>query len=436
MTEAATTPYFAYGSNMSREVMAKVAPSAKVLDVGRLDDHRLAFTRRSTAWRAGVADIPECSGFSVYGVLYAIQPDELMALDRKEGAPSSYRHIDVTVITDRGPVQAMTYTVVKPEPEEVPPHADYLRQITGGAGQNKLPQPYLDFLSYLREQFAAGVREDGLLLAPTVDRSFSAGEPLIRLNRGDGGHLGHGRFGSLLRNERKALGRVELTDSVPRGICQADQALRACLGVDGLYCFGYRVNVLPCVGTLPQRSPIKPRALTLPAYFMSRNDVEKNYCVLHADRIKVLGLQDGDFARLYAAAAPAGNAGPVAEVKAITIRVFSGSATDIARAGSQIPYPGRSDVHLDRDARRQLGFPDKNWEGTPVLIRPALWRALGARALFYGLTVLLGIGAVFQILQAFAPHWGSLVDALASLILSLIITVGLSVVDLRSRFRY
>jgi hypothetical protein len=67
VTEAATAPYFAYGSNMSPEVMVKVAPSAKVLGVGRLDDHRLAFTRRSTVWRAGVADIPECPGFSVTG---------------------------------------------------------------------------------------------------------------------------------------------------------------------------------------------------------------------------------------------------------------------------------------------------------------------------------------------------------------------------------
>lgn len=436
MTEATATPYFAYGSNMCREVMAKIAPSAKVRDVGRLDGHRLAFTRRSVVWHAGVADIPEFPGFSVYGVLYDIQPDELIALDRKEGAPSSYQHIDITVNTDRGPVKAMTYTVVDPKLEEIPPHADYLQQIIDGAKQNKLPQPYLDFLSYVQEQFTAGVREDGLLLAPTADRRFSAGEPLIRLSRGDGSHLRHGRFAGLLRNERKVLGRVELTDSVPRGICQTDQALRACVGFDGLYCFGYRVKVVPCVGTLPQRSPIQPRALTLPAYFMSRNDAEKNYCVLHPDRIKVLGLQDGDFARLYAAAAPADKADPVAEIKAITIRVFSGSATEIARAGAQAPYPDRSDVYLDQDARRQLGFADRGWERTPVLIRPALWRALGARALFYGLTVLLGIGAVFQILQAFAPHWGSHVDALVALILSLIITVGLSVVDLRSRFRY
>jgi AIG2-like family len=436
VTEAATVRYFAYGSNMSPDVIGKVAPRAEVLGVGRIDDRRLAFTRRSTVWQAGVADIPEYPGFSVYGILYAIHPDELIAVDRKEGAPHSYQHIDVTVTMDPGPVKAMTYTVVEREREEIPPHPDYLRQIIDGAGQNKLPQPYLDFLSHLKEQFAAGVREDGLLLAPTVDRRFSAGEPLIRLNHSDGGHLRHGRFGSLLRNERKALGRVELADSVPAGICQADQALRACIGVDGLYCFGHRVKVLPCVGALPQRSPIQPRALMLPAYFMSRNDAEKNYCVLHPDRIKVLGLQDGDFARLYAAAAPVDNAVLVAEVKAITIRVFSGSATEIARAGSQIPYPDRSDVYLDKDTRRQLGFPDRDWERTPVLIRPALWRALGARALFYGLTVLLGIGAVFQMLQAFAPHWGSVADALVALILSLIITMGLSVVDLRSRFRY
>jgi gamma-glutamylcyclotransferase (GGCT)/AIG2-like uncharacterized protein YtfP len=436
VTEAATDPYFAYGSNMSPDVIRKIAPSARVLGVGRVDDRRLAFTRRSTVWHAGVADIPEYPGFSVHGILYAIHPDELKAVDRKEGAPSSYEHTGVTVTTDHGPVKAMTYTVVKREPEEIPPHADYLQQIIDGAGQRELPQPYLDFLTYLQEQFAAGVREDGLLLAPTVDRRASAGEPLIRLNPSDGSHLRHGRFGSLLGNGRKALGRVELTDSVPPGICQADQALRASIGVDGLPCFGYRVKVLPCVGTLPQRSPIQPRALTLPAYFMSRNDVEKNYCVLHADRIKVLGLQDGDFARLYAAATPADNADPVAEVKAITIRVFSGSATEIARAGAQTPYPDRSDVYLDQDARRQLGFPDRGWERTPVLIRPALWRALAARTLFYGLTVLLGIGAVFQILQAFAPRWGSHVDALVALILSLIITIGLSVVDLRSRFRY
>ena len=435
MTEAATTAYFAYGSNMSREVMTEVAPSATVLDVGRLDDHRLAFTRRSTKWKAGVADIPECPGFSVYGVLYAIQPDELIELDRKEGAPRSYRRIDVTVSTDRGRVDAITYCVVAREPEEIRPAERYWQQIIDGAGQHKLPQPYLDFLSYRQAQFAAGVHEDGLLLAPTVDRSFSAGEPLIRLNHPDGGQLRPGQFGSLLRNDGKALGRVELTDSVPAGICQADQALRTCLGLDELYCFGYRVKVLPCVGTLPQRSPIKPRALTLPAYFMSRNDVEKNYCVLHPDRTRVLGLQDGDFARLYAAAGLAGQAGQV-EVKAITIRVFSGSATEIARAGQQTPYPDRSEIHLDRDARQQLGFADRDWEGTPVLIRPAMWQALAARALFYGLTVLLGIGAVFQILQAFAPHWGSLIDAGVALAVSLVITVSLSVVDLVSRFRY
>ncbi len=119
MTEASTAPYFAYSSNMCREVMAKIAPSAKVLDVGRLDGHRLAFTRRSVVWHAGVADIPEFQGFSVYGVLC---------------------------------------TVVNPKLEEIPPHADYLRQIIDGAEQNKLPQPYLDFSAMCKNNLLPGAK--------------------------------------------------------------------------------------------------------------------------------------------------------------------------------------------------------------------------------------------------------------------------------------
>jgi hypothetical protein len=66
------------------------------------------------------------------------------------------------------------------------------------------------------------------------------------------------------------------------------------------------------------------------------------------------------------------------------------------------------------DGRQKLGFPNHAWQETPVLVRPALGRALAGRALFYGLTVLLGIGAVFQILQAFAPHLNSYANAAVS----------------------
>jgi hypothetical protein len=290
MTDGVTN-YFAYGSNMAGEVITAVAPSAAKIGIARLPDHRLAFTRKSVRWGAGVADILECAGASVYGVLYAIKDDDLDGVDRKEGAPKAYHRVDVTVLAESRPIKAITYAVVRAESQEVPPRVDYLAELRQAAGDHGLPESYLDFLDYLEKQFTSGTRDDGLLLTQTADRRASAGEPLIRLNPADSGHLGHSSFAALVMGERKALGKIEITADVPAGTCQADQALRGCIGVGGQYCFGNRVSVLPCTGKPPRRSVIEPRALLLPLYAISRNDSEKNYCVLHPDRIKVLGLQ-------------------------------------------------------------------------------------------------------------------------------------------------
>jgi cation transport regulator ChaC len=429
------TNYFAYGSNMAEQVITAVAPSAAKIGLARLPDHRLAFTRKSVRWGAGVADVLECRGASVYGVLYAIRTDELDGLDRKEGAPKAYRQANITVMAEGRPVAAMTYVVVQPEPQEVPPRPDYLAQLTQAARDHRLPGSYLDFLGYLEEQFRSGSRDDGLVLTQTADRRFSAGEPLIRLNPADGAHLRQGSFGALVMGDRSALGKVEITDAVPEGTCQADQALRACVGVGGQFCFGNRVGVLPCRGKPPRRSVIMPRALVLPLYAISRNDSEKNYCVVHPDRIKVLGLQEGEFARLFVAATLNQN-DSMADIKALSIRVFSGSASEVTRESGNVPYPNRAEFYLDQDGRRQLGLPERGWQGTPILIRPALWQALSSRAIFYGLTALLGIGAFFQLLKAFAPHWNSYIDAAAALAASTALTITVSIIDLRSRFRY
>jgi len=429
------TNYFAYGSNMAEQVITAVAPSAAKIGIARLPIHRLAFTRKSIRWGAGVADVIKCSEASIYGVVYAVSTDELNGLDRKEGAPKAYRRVNVTVMTEYSPITAMTYAVVAPESKEVPPRDDYLTQILQAARDHKLPESYIEFLEYLEAQFRSGGRDNGLLLTQTSDRQFSTGEPLIRLNPADGGHLRHGSFGALVMGDKKILGKVEITNMVPKGTCEADQALRACVGVGGQYCFGNRVSVLPCSGKPPRRSLIQPRALVLPLYPISRNDSEKNYCVMHPDRIKTLGLQEGEFARLFVAAT-LNQDDSQANIKAISIRVFSGSASEVTRESGKAPYPNRSEFYLDRDGRIQLGLPETGWHGIPILIRPALWQALSTRAIFYGLTALLGIGAIFQLLQAFAPQWNSYIQAAAALAASAALTITVSIIDLRSRFRY
>jgi gamma-glutamylcyclotransferase (GGCT)/AIG2-like uncharacterized protein YtfP len=430
MSDSGVIRYFAYGNNMVTQVLTQSIPSAQATGFGRLANHRLAFTLGSRT-----ANLAECPGLSVYGVLYSIDKDETPLLDQTEGSTEEYERVKRTIRTVTGPVEAITHAAAATAAEELSPDPRHLEQLIQGAYEHELPKHYRDFLEYLKAQFALGTRNEGLLLTPTTDRSFSAGEPLIRLNPGDKGAVDNKTFGVMFLDGRKTLGKIEVTGTVAMGTCQADQTVRASAGIFGQWCFGHRVKVLPCQGTFPGWTPIQPRALILPAHAISKNDAEKNYCVLHPDRIKILGLQDGEFIRLFAATLDITEDATAAKAKAITIRVFTGSADEITRS-EQEKYPDRAKLYLDMDVRQQLGLPDHDWQGTPVLVRPALGRAFASRALFYGLTILLGIGAVFQILQAFAPQLESYANAAISLVASGAITLWLSIVDLRSRFRY
>lgn len=61
--------YFAYGSNMDEEVMQACCPAHRFFGAARLDDHRLAFTRRSVRTETGVAYVVPDTGQAVWGVL-------------------------------------------------------------------------------------------------------------------------------------------------------------------------------------------------------------------------------------------------------------------------------------------------------------------------------------------------------------------------------
>jgi hypothetical protein len=149
-----------------------------------------------------------------------------------------------------------------------------------------------------------------------------------------------------------------------------------------------------------------------------------------------LGLQEGDFVRIFTVVSNSSALGSSFKVNALTTRVFTGSATEVARGSTPVSYPDQAELYLDKDARMRLGFPERGWAGTPAFVRPALWRALASRIAFYGLTVLLGITALIQLLQAYGGHLGPAVNASIALAVSLLITFTVSVIDLRARFRY
>ena len=144
-----TVSYFAYGSNMAPDVMARLCPTHRYLGIARLADHRLAFTRRSVKTGSGVADIVEDPGRTVWGVLYEIEPNELVAVDRKEGNGWAYTRTIVPVrLGPEGPERAaVTYTVRCKEPTDVPPSRQYLGRVIAAARERGLPDRYIEQLT-------------------------------------------------------------------------------------------------------------------------------------------------------------------------------------------------------------------------------------------------------------------------------------------------
>jgi len=118
--------YFAYGSNMARGAM----PEARLMGPARIHGYRLALTRRSIRWQAGVLDIVAAPGESLWGALFELDDDDLARLDAKEGAGFAYRRIEVDLEDGR---RAIAYEVIDKEPVEVPPAPEYSALVLAGA---------------------------------------------------------------------------------------------------------------------------------------------------------------------------------------------------------------------------------------------------------------------------------------------------------------
>ena len=144
--------YFAYGSNMHPEQMARRCASARLLGCAQLPDHRLAFTRESVRNYpgSGVADVVAARGHAVWGALYEVSAADLAALDFKEAAGEAYEKVLVTVVGPHDSAdEAITYTVIEKADPEVAPSARYLEHVIEGARACALPDGYVSFLESL-----------------------------------------------------------------------------------------------------------------------------------------------------------------------------------------------------------------------------------------------------------------------------------------------
>ena len=136
--------YFAYGSNMSAEAMARRCPRSKPLGLARLARHRLVVMREG--WLTAARD-PRSA---VHGVLWDLALSDVTALDRYEGLPLGlYAKAARPVVTGRGAKRALVYFGANAGPGT--PRPDYLAEVLAAARGWPLPAEAIAALEKLRQ---------------------------------------------------------------------------------------------------------------------------------------------------------------------------------------------------------------------------------------------------------------------------------------------
>lgn len=143
------TLYFAYGSNMSLDMMIQTCGEYCFESLGsaRLTGYRLAFNRESKRWGHGVADIVPMPENVMWGVLYRIDEYCLSQLNIKETLGRGYDHLQINVLDRHGTTHnALTYTVINKLPQDIAPSWAYIQTILTGAHEHQLPADYITTL--------------------------------------------------------------------------------------------------------------------------------------------------------------------------------------------------------------------------------------------------------------------------------------------------
>ena len=136
----ANTIYFAYGSNMCPEQMARRCPGGQALGQAELRDWRFLINIRT------YATIEARPGAATHGVLWLLTPEHITELDHYEAvAEGMYFKKNLIVQRADRPVEALVY--IDPVCELGQPKPDYIRTILDGAAHFGLPPEYIASLA-------------------------------------------------------------------------------------------------------------------------------------------------------------------------------------------------------------------------------------------------------------------------------------------------
>jgi gamma-glutamylcyclotransferase (GGCT)/AIG2-like uncharacterized protein YtfP len=138
--------YFAYGSNMDPDLIARRVPGAELVGPGRLDGFRLEFNVYSTEWEGGAANLELDENAHTWGVLWDVPDDQFGGLDAFQGHPTFFRREDVSVEGPEGSVIAWTYRVAHQAGSYVRPTDEYLQVLHSAIRVQGLPPEALDIV--------------------------------------------------------------------------------------------------------------------------------------------------------------------------------------------------------------------------------------------------------------------------------------------------
>jgi gamma-glutamylcyclotransferase len=135
--------YFAYGSNMLTARLRERVPSATAIGTGQLEGYVLRWDKRSRRDGSGKcdADATGRQGDVVWGVVFELDQEDKPALDQAEGLGAGYMEKMVHVLTEAGPVTAVTYCATDKDARLRPYHW-YKALVIAGAREHGLPASY------------------------------------------------------------------------------------------------------------------------------------------------------------------------------------------------------------------------------------------------------------------------------------------------------
>ena len=309
-------------------------------------------------------------------------------------------------------------------PHERPPERGTLEALIANAKENGLPEFYRQFLDGIRDEPQDDNFRSGLLVVGHRESSGPPGIGVARLSRADAAKRELRSFAAVVYRERACLVRVEELPEAEEGHCQLNQTVRHVLGIPGRLCYGATVELFPVRRRQRPFPFVEPRPLCLPLFRPSYLDAENNSCVLDSRNIALLGIEAGQYVRLRVVRPDSENR---YEVHNCSLRVFPGSSSEVWRGPDRITYPREHEIYVDAYGRRELGI-HRHSEGMPVTVTADVGQLFLGRLVFYAGTLLLS-------LVALAPL-RSVVGIVPSISLGLVVTVLVTLFDLRSRVQY